>query len=436
MLAAHAQARTDATTLVVPPEKHTLGLYRATNFHLKLFTGRKSRFQNPQGLACVKLVSLDDPARAGDDDELTVYGVNADEPSIIYNDSMTSVKIWRGPMREPRGIAADAFGRVVVADTGNDRLLFLENDRGRLVLKKTMGSSGAGPGEFREPTGVALDSRGRVYVADTGNSRVQILDRAGQFVSEFGRASGGATDAPTLLAPTAIAVVDRDERWSFRKTDRVVVADRGGRRLQVFTPEGALLHAFADTTRDGLSFAYVALDYHDNIYATDTRRCQIHKFDSSLRWVASFGGRGDGDGEFDAPTGLAIWRRLGQFFIAEATGAQYYWLGTDLRDVRAQPLAIAPGGAQSLSYTLTERSIVDIDVLDHDERVVRSIARQAYQEIGAQVMRWECRADGGDELAPGDYRVRIGAVATYSSRKHFRCERLIPFEVRAGGHGS
>ncbi len=230
--------------------------------------------------------------------------------------------------------------------------------------------------------------------------------------------------------------MDRDERWSLRKSDRVVVADRGGRRLQVFTPEGELLHAFADTTRDGLSFAYVALDYHDNVYATDTRRCQIHKFDSSLRWVASLGQRGDGDGEFDAPTGLAIWRRLGQFFIAEATGAQYYWLGTDLRDVLAQPLALASGGEQSLFYTLTERSIVDIDVLDRDDRVVRSIAHQAYQEIGVQKTRWECRADGGGDLAPGDYRVRIGAVATYSSRKHFRCERVVPFEVRAVERGS
>lgn len=434
--AARAGARTTPTMLIVPPEKHTLGIYRATDLHLKLFTGPKSRFRNPQGLACVKLARLDDPARIGDDDELTVYGVNADEPSIIYNDSMTSVKIWRGPMRAPRGIAADPFGRVVVADTGNDRLLLLENDRGELELRRTVGSRGSGAGEFREPTGVALDARGRIYVADTGNDRVQILDRTGAFVSQFGGATDGS-GTQALVAPTAIAAVDRAEPWAFRKADRVVVVDRGGRRLQVFAPDGVRLHAFADTTRDGLSFAYVALDYHDNVYATDTRRCQIHKFDASLRLIASFGRRGDGDGEFESPTGIAVWRRLGQFFIAEATGAQYYWLGTDILGVTARPLLLAPGGTQVVAYSVTERSIVDIDLLDRDDRVVKAIARQAYQEVGEQRMTWEARSsDSGDALPPGEYRVRIGAVATYSSRKHFRCERSVPIVVRADGAGS
>lgn len=438
-----------ATTLIVPPEKHTLGIYRATDFHLKLFTGPKSRFRNPQGIACVKLARLDDPDRPGDDDELTVYGVNADEPSIIYNDSMTSVKIWRGPMRNPRGIAADPYGRVVVADTGNDRLLLLQNDGGGLELKKAIGASGSGPGQFRAPTGVALDSRGRIYVADTGNNRVQVLDRLGGFVREIperapaagsgsaggidnpisGAASSGATPA-TLVAPTAIAVVDREEPWSFRKIDRIVVVDRGGKRLQSFDGDGKLLHAFSDSTLDGPSFAYIALDYHNNVFATDSRHCRIHKLDASLGLIASLGRRGNGDLEFEAPTGIAIWRRLGQFFIAEATGAQYYWLGTDLLGPTVRPVAFTAGETQQIRYVLSERSTITAQVLDRDGGVVRTLLPERYQEIGPHMLQWNGRRDDGSPLAAGPYRVRLAARATYASRKHFEREKTLPIEVR------
>ena len=439
-----------ATTLIVPPEKHTLGIYRATDFHLKLFTGPKSRFQNPQGIACVKLTRLDDPNRTADDDELTVYGVNADEPSIIYNDTMTSVKIWRGPMRNPRGIAADPLGRVVVADTGNDRLLLLQNDRGRLELSKTIGSSGSGPGQFRAPTGVALDSRGQIYVTDTGNNRVQILDRAGGFVRELppppsapqtsGAGAGGAasiastanTSGVAFVGPTAIAVVDRGEPWSFRKIDRIVVVDRGGKRLQSFDGDGKLLHTFADSTVDGPSFAYIALDYHNNVFATDSRHSQIHKLDESLRRVASVGRQGTDDLEFDAPTGIAIWRRLGQFFIAEKTGAQYYWLGTDLLETTVRPFAFSPGETQEVRYVLTERSTMTAQVLDDDDNVVRTLLPERYQEIGAHTIEWDGRGNDRSPLEPGSYRVLLAARATYSSRKHFEREKKLPIEIRAG----
>jgi FlgD Ig-like domain/NHL repeat len=440
-----------ATTLIVPPEKHTLGIYRATDFHLKLFTGPKNRFRNPQGLACVKLARLDDPERSGDDDELTVYGVNADEPSIIYNDSMTSVKIWRGPMRDPRGIAADPLGRVVVADTGNDRLLLLQNDRGRLELTRAIGSSGSGPGQFRKPTGVALDSHGRIYVADTGNNRVQVLDRLGGFLRELparsqsgsrgrditldGAGASAIAGGAALTAPTAIAVVDRDEPWSFRKIDRIVVVDRGGKRLQSFDEDGRLAHAFFDSTLDGPSFAYIALDYHNNVFATDSRNCRIHKLDASLAPVAAIGRRGKGDLEFEAPTGIAIWRRLGQFFIAEATGAQYYWLGTDIVGPIVRPVMFAAGEKQEITYTLTERSTVTAQVLDGDDDVVRTLLPERYQEIGQHALTWDGRGDDHAPLASGPYRVRVTARATYSSRKHFERERMLPIEIRAKGQG-
>src|SRR5262245_28789294 len=201
---------------------------------------------------------------------------------------MTSVKIWRGGMRDPHGIAADVSGRVVVADTGNHRVLFLKNTAGRLELERAVGRRGSGPGEFVSPTGVALDSHGRAFVTDTGNHRVQILDPLGAPIAAFG--TRGVAPG-SFVSPTGIAVVDKNEPWSYRRRDFVFVVDRAGRRIQCFTGEGQFVKAYEDTSRGGLSFDYLALDYHNNLYATDPRRSQIHKFDDSLRLIVSFGER-------------------------------------------------------------------------------------------------------------------------------------------------
>ena len=47
------------------------------------------------------------------------------------------------------------------------------------------GSQGNGPGHFRTPHAIDLDSRGRVVVADRGNDRLQVFDPDGAFIEEF-----------------------------------------------------------------------------------------------------------------------------------------------------------------------------------------------------------------------------------------------------------
>ncbi len=419
LLPSGVEARPIPTTLIVPPEKHTLGIHRVTNVHLKMFTGVRNRFRRPEGIACAKLIAQDDPKTTADDDELTAYGVNSGDPSIIYNDSMTSVKTWRGEMRQPRGVAADATGRVVVADTGNHRVLFLRNVGGKLALERTVGKRGAGPGELDGPTGVALDSRGRVYVTDTANHRVQVFDPLGERLWSFG---ARGTAPGQLVSPTGIAVVDRDEPWSYRKRDLAFVIDRGGRRIQSFAQEGRLVSAFEDTTRGGMSFAWLALDYHNNVYVTDPRACRIHKFDENLRHIVSFGERGTGDAQFLAPTGIAIWRRYGQVFVAESTGAQYYWVGTDVLGLAARPAEFPSGSAQQIQYALTEPSEVTVAALDERGAVAREIVSGRRQEAGAVRVAWNGRGAAGAPLAPGRYRIRVDALPTYSSRKHFHRE--------------
>ena len=72
----------------------------------------------------------------------------------------------------PRLGNSDSCGRILVADSGNDRVQAFDS-LGRFVTD--FGSSGSGPGQFNNPQGLAVHSSGRVIVADSGNDRLQLL---------------------------------------------------------------------------------------------------------------------------------------------------------------------------------------------------------------------------------------------------------------------
>lgn len=61
-----------------------------------------------------------------------------------------------------------------VADTNNHRIVRVDNwiDSGWIANWTTLGSQGSGVNQFSTPEGIFVDRLGRIYVADTGNHRV------------------------------------------------------------------------------------------------------------------------------------------------------------------------------------------------------------------------------------------------------------------------
>ncbi len=55
----------------------------------------------------------------------------------------------------------------------------------RATSRSSWGGAGNGPGQFVEPVGLAADAGGRIYVADTGNHRIQVFEADGRFVRQF-----------------------------------------------------------------------------------------------------------------------------------------------------------------------------------------------------------------------------------------------------------
>ncbi len=82
-----------------------------------------------------------------------------------------------GPSRAamyPSGLEYDeANNRLVVADTGRDRILFYSLTGDPLG---GFGEYGDGDGQFASPRDVAVDPQGNIYVADAENNRIQKFD--------------------------------------------------------------------------------------------------------------------------------------------------------------------------------------------------------------------------------------------------------------------
>jgi hypothetical protein len=174
---------------------------------------------------------------------------------------------------------------------------------------------------------VALDEWGRVYVTDTGNRRIVVFDSGGTVI----RVMPGPNDGFSFVdGPVMIAIGDGANYWSYFRRERVMCcADSGGSRIRKLDLNGRSIKSIA--LPSGHLAAYGATDYYHNLWITDKGGHCVLKYDHNLELLDTFGSYGKRDNEFVQPRGIAIWKRYGQTFIAEKTGAQYYWVGTKLK---------------------------------------------------------------------------------------------------------
>ena len=424
------------STFVFPTYKHSYGIRKAGSTELFLFMGFRVKFKSPQGLACVRLDAWEDPDDPHDNDEVTVYGVNSGQNNIIYNSSMWGLDVYgldeedEQKLSGPHGICANSHGDVYIADSGNNRIVRLFNPGNKLEYVSALGSEGSKPGEFRYPLQVAMDGRGNIYVSDTGNHRIQIFNRNDSLLQIIGNNG-------QILSPNGIAVAHSSEKHRYRPDNFIILIDSVDQRISKFDLNGNLLlrKRIQSTGFAQGRLEYVSLDYYNQVLITDSYNHCIHKFDKNLEHLTSFGRRGNGDHEFIEPTGIAIYRRFGQLFIAEKSGAQYYWIGTDINDFKIEDRQTSI----IFRFTLTEPSFIYLDIFDEENNFIKRIAeKQFLHPIKEHTLFWNLRmaaklptrtfeeeliqskiAQPGEFVPAGIYKVKITAEATYSSRTYF-----------------
>lgn len=416
--------RNISTTLIYPLKGHTpFGIHRGTKFWLDVLTNGKAKFSDPQDLAVARLSSTDDPEDTTDDVLVTVWGLNSGRGEIIYNSGISNLKIFGGVgeepghFRNPRGIAADTNGRVLVADTGNNRVVELQDDGKRLNYVRVLAPGKNGP-KLLEPTYCALDKTGGLYLSDTGHRRVIRLGSDGQLDRVVWRGEG---------VPLGLAFAEPGMDW-FAPSEPllylVVVQEDGlgGPQLLRLDPNGQI-KAKTNLPVEKAPFAAIDIDYYGNVYVVATGGDQILKYSPQLQLLGTVGTRGSGNYKFRKPTGIAIWRRFGQVFISEAGGAHYFWIGADARNVS---LEISPAGnAAILSMDLTERALVTCEWIDRRKRGLEKDPALPEVELLAGPQVLDLPLPEQKNMNEQNLKLRIRLMATYSSRNRLAKELVI-----------
>jgi hypothetical protein len=407
------------TTLVTPPWSHCYGIHRVNQTHLSIYSGYRKKFKSPQGMAAVKLV-FNDKKGGQDDDELTVYGVNSGTGEIIYNKSLTSIGFFgkqgkgEGEFRQPFGVTANNEGLVVVADAGNDRLVFLFNENNELRFLKSITTVEV---SLSHPRGVCLEGDS-LYAADSGNDRLLVIDPRTEHSDVF-------RSKYALYDPFGIAVIS-DMRWNYYRSRFIVVTDSLNKRLTKLSLNGkpeANVRFSEVSDKDG-GFFYPAIDYYSNVYVTDTISGCIYKFDKSLRFLTRLACSRDSETRLVESRGIAIYRRFGQVFVAERAGASYFWIGTDVRYLFCEAEHLPNSVALHIRFLLTEQAKVTIKLESCDGEVLKVLDERRFMEPGTLAITYHVAENLLDrEIAKCKLWLSISAKPTYSSAKFLTVEK-------------
>lgn len=101
-----------------------------------------------------------------------------------------------GSFKEPQDIFVSPGGVVHVLDSGNNRVVRLDDEWNVLSVIDEIETS-TGPSRLSNPQGIFVDEYGAIYIADTGNRRIVKLDATGRLLAEIGSPEVEGIDAFT-----------------------------------------------------------------------------------------------------------------------------------------------------------------------------------------------------------------------------------------------
>ena len=269
-----------------------------------------ARFSDPFGVAVAPDGTIY-VADAGDSPRIRRIATDGTVSTLAggvrgYSDGSGSIASFN----TPSALAIDATGNLILADTGNNaiRRITPQGDVTTLAGDRFPGfqDGAALEARFNGPIGVAVDATGRVIVADTYNDRIRAIHPDGRVVTLAGDGQPGFYDGPSDQArfdtPCGVAV-DR--------TGNIYVADTANGSVRMISPSG-VVSTLTSTPPDGL-FRPIGIAVADDglLYVTDDRGrlVELEPAGTGRIVAGSTPGFTDGEGEaarFRGPTGVSV----------------------------------------------------------------------------------------------------------------------------------
>lgn len=319
--------------------------------------------------------------------------LKSESPGLVEATESTET----GGLRFPGDLAADIEGRLIVADTGNHRILAGRGVGNSFHVEHVIGSGEPGFADgsfdeaaFNEPRGLALSGE-MLIVADRRNHAVRMIDLAAGVVATMagtGEMGAGAIEAgdplvANLRSPWDVLLWDYDLFIAMAGTHQIWRLDMQERTLAVHAGTGA--EAIVDGRAEESALAQpVAL-------ATDGERLYFADAEtSSVRSVGFAPGSdvetlvgtglfefGDVDGVGDEvrlqhPGGVAWGAGLHRLWVADSYNHKLKTLDPATRTVETvepfpdldEPMGLAPAGHQMFVADTNHHRILRVDEID------------------------------------------------------------------------
>ncbi|XP_066488985.1 tripartite motif-containing protein 2 [Tiliqua scincoides] len=174
-----------------------------------------------------------------------------------------------------------------------------------------VGTKGRNKGEFTNLQGVAASTNGKILIADSNNQCVQIFSTDGQFKSRRLSVEDLLTKIPRTKKQTNRQKVHcKRNAHSLLSDQQGMLCDSSSQPNAENQPKANNGQTQAtEAMRDSKVLSgphFAAVNHNNEIIITDFHNHSVKVFNQEGEFMLKFGSNGEGNGQFNAPTGVAV----------------------------------------------------------------------------------------------------------------------------------